>query len=265
MKKKVFLVLVSLLVSLVGLSQEELPKIAILGTFHFGETNDMNRLEAGDLMNGERQKQLEQLSEKLAAFKPTKIMIEWEPEYYERANDELRKFLDGQLRLQNTEVHQIAFRVAQKSGLTKVLPIDYKLDLGDAALFEYLTKTEKMPEFQELMGRVQRYLQDESEFLKSHSMTEFYLRWNSDETDNFNRNMYLEELPKLSKEPGNPLLAYTGNWYKRNIFMMGNIDSHLEPGDRVLILVGNAHRAIIKELYRNRNTVEYVEVSDYLK
>ena len=264
MKKKIILILLSLLVSLTSFSQEELPKIVILGTFHFGETN-MNRLEADDIMTQKRQAELEVLSEKLAAFKPTKIMIEWEPQYSERANKELQQYLEGQLKLQDTEVHQIAFRVAKRSGLKEVLTIDHKSDLGDAELFEYLTSSGKMPEFQGLMSRVQQYLQEESDFLKAHTMTGFYSRWNSDETDNFNRNMYLEELPKLSKEPGNPLLAYSGNWYKRNIYMMGNIDSHLEPGDRVLILVGSAHRAILKELYKNRSKVEYVEVANYLK
>ncbi|MCM8569257.1 DUF5694 domain-containing protein [Gramella jeungdoensis] len=265
MKKITFFLLLLLLIPFTGFSQEELPKVAFLGTFHFGETNDMNRLEADNLMTEKRQKELDVLSEKLAAFKPTKIMVEWEPVHYDRVNNELQQYLEGQLSLKNLEVHQIAFRVAKKSGLKEILPIDHKLELGDSEMMQYLNENEKMPEFQNLMGQVQQYLQEESAFLKSHSITEFYSRSNSEETDNFNRNMYLEVLPKLSKEPGNPLLAYTGNWYKRNIFIMGNIDSHLEPGDRVLILIGNAHRAILKEFYRNRNEVEYIEISDYLK
>lgn len=254
-----------LLVSFTGFCQEELPKVAILGTFHFGKTNDMNRLEADDLMTERRQEELELLSEKLAAFNPTKIMVEWEPIHYDKVNTELQQYFEGQLTLKNLEVHQIAFRVARKSGIKEILPIDYKLDLGGEEMMKYLNESGKMPEFQNLMDHLQQYLQEESEFLKSNSIIEFYVRYNSENTDNFTRNMYIEVLPKLSREPGNPLLAYTGNWYKRNVFIMGNIDSHLEPGDRVLVLIGNAHRSILKEFYRNRQEVEYVEIADFLR
>lgn len=265
MKRLSILVLLCTFFSLACFGQTEVPQVAIIGTFHFGATNDMNALKPDDLSTKRRQQELDLFAEKLAAFKPTKIMVEWEPEHYERLNKEYLQYLNDEFEPGKSEVYQIAFRVAEKSGLKEIIPVDYKMDLGDAEMMEYLNKAGKMAEFGQLMEQVQAYLQAESEFLKNHTITDFYLRWNSDETDDFNRNMYLEVLPKLSSEPGNPLLNYTGNWYKRNIYIMGNIDRHLEPGDRVLVLMGSAHRAILKELYRNRDTVDFVEISDYLR
>jgi hypothetical protein len=46
---------------------------------------------------------------------------------------------------------------------------------------------------------------------------------------------------------------------------MGEIDNVIEKDDRILVLIGSGHRAILKELYSNRSNVEYVEINSFLE
>ena len=57
----------------------EIPKITILGTFHFNATNDYSSVQIDSIFSDKRQNELDQLINKIKAFNPTKIMVEWEP------------------------------------------------------------------------------------------------------------------------------------------------------------------------------------------
>lgn len=47
--------------------------------------------------------------------------------------------------------------------------------------------------------------------------------------------------------------------------MMTNIDKWIDSNDRVLVIVGAAHRAVLKDFYEDRTDVEYLEITNFLK
>ena len=52
-------------------------QVMVLGTYHFGNPGlDLNNIKADDVLEPERQKELQALATALAAYRPTKIMIE---------------------------------------------------------------------------------------------------------------------------------------------------------------------------------------------
>lgn len=142
-------------------------------------------MKTDNLLSPVRQAEMEDLAEKIAAYNPTKIMIEWEPVHYAKVNRELSQYLDGDFQLRNSEVYQIAFRVAKKSGVNEIIPIDYKMGLGDENLMEYLEKTGSTAEFGKIMATVQEYLQNKTAYLKANTLTEYYRKSNSDSSDLF--------------------------------------------------------------------------------
>lgn len=246
-------------------STDTLPKIAILGTFHFAGTNDLAATTIDSIFSEKRQQELEDLTDKISRYQPTKILIEWEPKYKTETDEELNDYLEGNFTLKKNEVYQIGFRLAEKTGIKELYPIDYPMNLGDSLLEEYIVRKELLNDFQEFMINLQNYSQQESEYLKNNTLLDYFKKFNSDEADNWNRNLYLEALPKLSNETANPILEFASNWYKRNIFIMGEIDNVIEKDDRILVLIGSGHRAILKELYSNRSNVEYVEIKSFLE
>ena len=54
-------------------------KILIVSTFHFGETSDVNKTGFPDLLTEKRQKEIAEVVDSLAEFKPDKIFVENEP------------------------------------------------------------------------------------------------------------------------------------------------------------------------------------------
>ncbi|HIP47399.1 MAG TPA: hypothetical protein EYG92_00320 [Lutibacter sp.] len=243
----------------------EIPKVTIIGTFHFNATNDYSSVQIDSIFSDKRQKELDQLINKTKAFNPTKIMVEWEPETKTELDKNLKKYLNNEFVLPQNEIYQIGFRLAKETGIKELFPIDYQMDLGDAKLVEYLKEKNTFSEFENFISDINKYAAVETDYLKSHSITDYFNKMNSTDSDNFNRNIYLDKLSSISNEPGNPLLEYVSNWYKRNIFIMGQIDVHLQKNDRILVLIGAGHKPILKDLYKNRKNIEYIDIQEYLK
>ena len=244
---------------------EAIPKIAILGSFHFSGSNDYASITINDLSSEKRQNELDALADALSKFNPNKIMVEWEPDTKTKLDKELEMYLAGNFELPRNEIYQIGFRLAKKVGVRELFPIDYKMYLGDARVTKYLKKQGEFENFQNLISELKEAMEKESLFLSSHTMKEFYYRLNSNTSDAFNKNFYLEKLGAISNEPDSPVLDYVANWYKRNIYMMHQIDTRLQDNDRVLIILGSGHRAILKDLFKDRKGVEYVEIQDFLQ
>jgi len=241
------------------------PKITILGTFHFDATNDYASTQIDSLFSNKRQIELDKIVDEIVKYKPTKIMVEWEPKTKKELDDNLKKYLKGDFKLPRNEIYQIGFRLAKKANIKELFPIDFQMNLGDENLVDYLNKIDKFSSFEEIINDLKETASDETKYLKSHSISEFYKKINSKENDDFNRNIYLERIPSISYESNNPLVKYTSNWYKRNIIIMGQIDSQIKENDRVFLLIGGGHRAILKDLYINRSNIKYIEINEYLE
>jgi predicted proteasome-type protease len=53
-------------------------------------------------------------------------------------------------------------------------------------------------------------------------------------------------------------------WYKRNIRIFANLQQIAEPGDRILVIFGGGHAAILRELVEHAPGMVLVEANDYL-
>lgn len=53
-------------------------------------------------------------------------------------------------------------------------------------------------------------------------------------------------------------------WYNRNIRIFANLRRRMAPSDRILLIIGAGHLAILHELTRSCNDIELVNSLDYL-
>ncbi|WP_166962301.1 DUF5694 domain-containing protein [Yeosuana marina] len=245
----------------------EKPQVALLGTFHFANTNDYAVIKMDDLFTNKRQTELDELIEKLKKYNPTKIMIEWEPKEKDSVDKELKAYLNDEFDIQNkrNEVYQIAFRLAKDTGINELYPIDYQLNLGDAEVGKFLENNDTlMQKFNAIINNAVEFAQSETKILGKTDLVSYFERMNSEEFDNKNKNFYLDKLLTLSEEAGNPVAEYVANWYKRNLFIVNRIENHLESDDRVLVLIGSGHRAIMKDFYKDRDEIDYIEIETFL-
>lgn len=70
---------------------EPTAKIMLLGTFHFTDAgrDDYKPKHDVDILSEARQKEVEEVLDGLAGFRPSKIAVEWMPEHQERADQSI--------------------------------------------------------------------------------------------------------------------------------------------------------------------------------
>lgn len=100
-------------------------QIMVLGTFHMQGSCDVHGVAAEDIFSERRQKEIEQLLDKIKQYKPTKIAVEIEKKKDELLNQQYVAYLEQKKQLTGNEVHQIAFRLAKQLEHQNIYAVDW--------------------------------------------------------------------------------------------------------------------------------------------
>jgi hypothetical protein len=106
--------------------------------------------------------------------------------------------------------------------------------------------------------------QEDSKRLKKSTLLEYFVYKNSNEEDLKNKNQYLKGTAQFVSDSTYIGVKFVSKWWERNFHIMANIDMQTQKDDRLLVIIGGAHRAVLKDFYEDREDVRYVEISDYL-
>lgn len=80
-------------------------QLLLLGTFHFRERSD--------LLGERRQREIDEVVERLESFRPTTVAIERRPERQEETERDVQAYLQGAYSLRQDEIDQLGFRLAR--------------------------------------------------------------------------------------------------------------------------------------------------------
>lgn len=246
------------------MTESLLPQMALFGTFHFAGSSDLVSMNVPDLDSEQRQKEILAIVDALAKYNPTKILVEFPPNRQAKYDSLYNAYLAGNHELTIGETQQLGFRLAKKLNLTGVIGIDYNLDLPfgewflEAQAFDSTKFEQVITDF--------RMKGDEAEaFIADHSLMDFFVKLNSTESDNENKQFYFEIAPSVVPDTSTTSMDMAAAWWERNLFWMRNIDQHIEKDDRVLVICGSGHRSVLVDFYRSRSNVSYVEIGTYLR
>ena len=241
------------------------PQIALLGTFHFAGSNDLLSLKIDDLATEKRQKEIQDLIDKIKKFNPTKIVLEYA--YGKTKLDSLYQlYRKGEHELSINERQQIGFRLAKQLGHEHIYVADHMADLPFDELMQLIGATGQMDDFNAILGNIQQNVMvPQKIFYDTHNLSEFFVMMNSDLYDKDNRGSYFQYMMKYDTENNNVGVRIATAWWGRNLQIMSNIDRIIEPEDRAFVLFGQGHTSILKQFYQDRTDIQYVEIEDYLK
>ncbi|UII81712.1 DUF5694 domain-containing protein [Flagellimonas sp. CMM7] len=240
------------------------PKVSILGVFHFAGTSDFSSVEFESLESEKRQQEIKEIVEKLKEFRPTKVMLEFPSSDSQYLDSLYTETLNGNHDYTINEIEQLGFRLAKELNHNKVYSIDYRLDLPFEKLIEFAEKNDK-ERFENMVASIKKQDKKESDFLERNSILDYLIYRNSDEEDIRNKDQYLNKSAKFVNDSSYIGAKFVSKWWERNIYMMTNIDKWITQNDRILVIVGAAHRAVLKDFYEDRTDVEYVEITNFLK
>jgi hypothetical protein len=232
-------------------------RVMLLGLWHFDNPgHDAVKFTPIDVTQPREQAYLIELSSRLAAFKPTRVLLEFPQKSTARFAQEYRDYQAGNFNLKTNEIYQIGFRVAKLAGLSTVHGFDEQVTPEDNRLWSYLPKEEPAT-----MARLESMIKELSaRFDKDHrtlSLRELLVKANSADEDRLNKYFYV--MLNASGASKREFVGADGaaQWWQRNFRMYANIQMHAQPGERVLVIAGSGHTAILRDLLAiDRDRVE---------
>lgn len=244
-------------------------KLMLLGTFHFQDAGlDHFKPQFDiDILSEERQQEVAEIVELLAAFQPTKIAVECRPDGQEEMDESYGAYLRGEMQLPGDEIHQLGFRLAKRMGHHRPYCVDaverqYEPSVD---LDEYAREHEQEHLLSQWFPRFEKFLVLEGEQNIHRTLREIFLRANSEDAIINGHGIYLMDYFKLGIGDERPGVDWVTSWYNRNLRIFYNLQRITEtPDDRILLIIGAGHIPILRHCAIASPEYDLVEVHDYL-
>ena len=237
-------------------------EVLILGTYHMDNPGqDIFNMKADDVLAPKRQAEIRELLDVLARFHPTKIAIEADSD--SPKIKQYQDYLAGKYELSRDERDQIGFQLCKELNLPKIYGIDADGDFPYLAIQDYAKAHGREKELESLMAKVGKTVQDENEFLKSHSVLQMLLRMNSSEAVRRGLAAYamFAHFGEEYNYPGARLLT---EWSRRNLRIHTHLLNVIEPGDRVLVIFGAGHLGLLRQAVQADPTLKLRTIQEFV-
>ena len=240
--------------------------VMLLGTVHFANPGlDSVKSDVIDVTQPESQQWLEAFTSRLAKeFQPTVVVLEYPTALDEKINARYQDWRSGERALSINEIEQIGFRVAAAAGLPGVSGFDHT-DVGWAAEPMFDWAKANAPERLAAMEAEIESLSAEQQRMQSTLSLGELLLINNDPADwAANRGLYIasNDLGALDDWSG---ADATASWWRRNLRMYALVQRAAQPGERVLVLAGSGHIAVIAQFLESDPSRKAVDVRPVLR
>jgi len=119
--------------------------------------------------------------------------------------------------------------------------------------------------FKEFMDDVNNLGQEVNNIMRSMKVIDILLYLNDPQRiANEHSNLYLR-LSQVGAGSNYFGVDTLSEWYKRNIYIFGNLQAITEPGDRILVIYGAGHMKILQEFICSYNPMELLTLEDILE
>lgn len=258
-------VLLVLMSSLAAAQSQEPAEVMLLGVFHFANPGlDVVKIGHVNVMTDENQAYLESLANRLSEFDPTVVLLEYSPVRQAEIEARYQRYLDDDFELPANEIYQIGFRVAALSGADTVHGFDeQQVHWKAEPLFEYMETTDT-DTGERMSATIERITKEEAAAHETMSLAALLARANDPELDAANRSLYL--MTNHVGDGDNFVGAdAAASWWHRNFRMYASVQRHAQPGERVLVVAGQGHTAILRQLLADDPDRKAVDVRPYLQ
>lgn len=222
-------------------------RVMLLGLFHFDNPGlDAVRYTAIDVMQPAVQAELEALADRLTRFAPTKLLLEYRPASDAAINARYAAYREGRFELPKNEIYQLGFRIARRAGLAQVHGFDVEAPASDDALWKQL------PQVPATERRLMALIEAESRRLdqahRSLPLAALLAMGNTAAEALRNKGFYMLLNGVGAQEQRFLGADAAAHWWQRNMRMYALVQMHAQPGERVLVIAGSGHTAVLRDL-----------------
>jgi len=251
-------------------TQPDAVQIMVIGAFHMGNPGqDVANAEVDNMLTDERQAEIAAVADALAAFKPTVVAVERITEAPDYIDPKYQAFTPDMLSENADERYQIAYRLANEVGVTRVYGIDEQPSDGEPDYFPFdalMAHAEETGQAEALQGQIadiQQLMADFSATQKDNSVAEMLLMFNSggelSSPDFYYRTFTYD---RGETQPGAELQAY---WFMRNAKIFSKLAQVTKPGDRVVVVYGAGHKFWLDHFAENTPGYALIDPAPYLE
>lgn len=227
-------------------------EVMLLGVYHMANPGqDEHNLEADDVLADPRQRELETLVDRLGAWEPDYVAVEWPRDRQSEVSTAYEAYRAGELDgpvgelERRNEIVQLGFRLAARKDHQSVSAIDHKLPM-DA----HLDESEDVslgdfpdPEAVEYpLPDPEAMIREENERLAESTISEFLVHLNREEQLRLNGSLTLAAGLTHDGEREHAGARLATAWYERNLRIVENLwDAVDATHERVCVPIGSAH------------------------
>lgn len=244
---------------------KEQAKVLVVGTFHFDypgldahKTSDEDKI---DVLKEPKKSEVTELVEYIKKFKPNKIAIEAYDNW--NATEKLNQYKNGDHRDKRDERYQLAMRIANELQLDTLYAIDSgtmveDLEKIDSSYTNALFKDFDFQSDDPYNQYVFDWIGKEEKLLPKVKLLDYFKHINSKTSHQYGYGAYLVGDFKLDNERGPDILSSW--WYNRNLRIFRKLQLITEnSNDRILLIFGNGHAAVLRQLLEASPEYEFVE------
>jgi hypothetical protein len=237
--------------------------VLLFGTFHFAYYNlDAHKVDSKnqvDVLSEQGQKELAELIDQLAVFKPSKIVIESGVNTGYLMH-QYRNWLEGKTLLESDEIYQIAFPLMKRFKLDTLYGVDAgtlvwtlydsKDSLCMRAPLDSIFKDWDFQSDDEMSKRYSSYYKFKDSLTTQLPLTAILRYMNTRKYRERTYGSYLcGDFTNGQNTEGADALAL--HWYSRNLRIFRNIQKlRSSADDRILVIYGAGHMGILDHLFR---------------
>lgn len=248
-------------------------EVLLVGTSHWNNYKkadfDVAQTNEIDILSATYQKDLNDIADKIVAFKPDKIFVERTLNYQPK--------LDSLLNLYKTtewgndkrnEIYQLGFRVAKTLKHDRVYGIDFRnTEFPYDSLMKAMETAKQTTLISSFNADIKQFETNYNTLVsEQRSLKDILYFLNDDKQRQLDLSWYLEGANKggdLNSTVGSFLAS---EWIKRNIYSYGLIQKYTQSKDkRIMILIGASHIAVLKQLISVNTEWKTVELKDIME
>lgn len=222
--------------------------VMMFGVFQFANPGrDMVKSDVIDVRTPANQAYLQRLATRIAATRPTDVLVECDPAKQRSYDATFAEYVRGAPLPDANEVYQIGFRVAKAAGLGGITCFDEDTVGWDSGpMFDYVKKNE--PATQAMLDNTFKSLSQRDTREQTTLPLQRLLQLSNDPArDRENKNLYLMT---NAVDAGGTFAGAdaSASWWHRNFRMYANVQKAAAPGHRVFVMAGSGHTAILRDL-----------------
>lgn len=244
-------------------------QVMVLGTYHFiASTSDVISLESKSVLAPDPQAQLARISDSLAAFNPTHVVVERQTAAPEYIDPNYAAYGPEMLGKNENERVQLGYRLANQAKLTVVHGIDEQPSDGEPDYFpfgklqKHAIETGQKAEFEAFLASRRDIVETAFSSTEHLPLADRLIDVNAGPLSEPGFYYEISQFDRGEDQAAAELQAY---WFMRNAKIFSKLRNVTEAGDRVVVVYGAGHKFWLEHLVENTPGFTKIDPVPYLE